>query len=218
METFDAKQTLAGERARVRLERNKQIREATRALRNQKHPVLRRKFRPKKKRGNPHGYIIAINAAPQCMAINKHGGRCGKRAQRGSPFCHTHNNRSAFAYRIWLHGRQCTATCVATGERCKRRAAKGFPTCMVHGAKAELTRRAIVAAGDTPEAFAARKRKQAAHRARMAEYRNGERPRGRESWSRFMARQEREERQRSSLEGQFREQQTARPLRPLYPA
>ena len=118
-----------------------------------------------------------------------------------------------------IHGRRCSANSIIGGGLCKNPAAKGFTVCWQHGAKAELTRRAIVAAGDTPMAYAARKRKQAAHRARAAQYRSGERVAVKESFERAELRWLREQRQRSSLYDEFSERSAhaPRPLKPLYP-
>jgi hypothetical protein len=100
-------------------------------------------------------------------------------------------------------------------------AAKGFTVCWQHGAKAELTRRAIVAAGDTPVAYAARKRKQVAHRARAAQYRSGERVAAKESFERAELRWMKEaqvERRRSALYDEFTDRRPAPRFKPLYPA
>jgi hypothetical protein len=226
MNNFDPKKELARQRALARLERNKQIRERTRELRNQKHPPrLRRQFKPKRADGrrNNRGNASSMHAAPRCARLNNSGAPCGAPAERGSMFCHRHNNPNAYAFQVQKHGRRCSAISISGGGPCKNPAAKGFTVCWQHGAKAELTRRAIVAAGDTPMAYAARKRKQAAHRARAAQYRSGEREAAKESWPRFLKRQQREaqaEQRRSASYDDFREQRAPamRPLRPLYPA
>jgi hypothetical protein len=223
MNNFDPKKELARERALVRLERNKQIRERTRELRNQKHPPrLRRQFKPKRPDGrrNNRGNAPSMHAARRCVGLNNSGAPCGAPAERGSMFCHRHNKPNAYAFQIQKHGRRCSATSISGGGACKNPAAKGFTVCWQHGAKAELTRRAIVASGDTPMAYAARKRKQAAHRARAAQYRSGERVAAGESFERAELRWAREARPRSTMYDDFSERHSppAPGLKPLYPA
>jgi len=223
MNNFDPKKELARQRALARLERNKQIRERTRELRNQKHPPrLRRQFKPRCPDGrrNNRGNAPSMHAARRCAGLNNSGAPCGSPAERGSMFCHRHNNPNAYAFQVQKHGRRCSANSISGSGPCKNPATKGFTVCWQHGAKAELTRRAIVAAGDTPKAHAARKRKQAAHRARAAEYRSGERVAAKESFARAELRWAREARQRSTMYDDFSERSSppAPRLKPLYPA
>jgi len=80
------------------------------------------------------------------------------------------------------------------GKRCGNAAARGYEVCWQHGVFGIVRQRAQIAAGETtPAHYAARKAKQAAHRAKMAYYRSGQHVAAPESWEHFEQRQAREQ-------------------------
>jgi hypothetical protein len=168
-----------------------------------------------------------------CLGRRRNGAACRRLAKRGSDYCHAHEPqaRQLWSLRPNQMGVQCKAKAVRTGKRCQNRAMRslGLAVCWFHGGKQVLARRAIAARPYDPVAAAARKEKQARHRAMQALRRAGKLPppqkespqRMERRWAREQAVEHRidvmQGRAMSDMEREFRgEHEQQRPLKPLY--